>query len=126
MRLFKSSPLRSKKHRMNVASLECVACGLEGSTQAAHRNEGKGMGIKACDSQMMALCVRCHADIDQGGNLDRETRRAIELAFVKVTRQIMKNRNLWSADIESAYQKINPDQFVAGQGSINAANGVPN
>ena len=126
MMIFKSSPLRSKKHRMNVATLECVACGLEGMTQAAHRNEGKGMGIKACDSQMMALCVRCHSDLDQGGKLDRETRRAIELAYVKVTRQLMKNRNLWSADIEAAYQKLNPDQLVAGQGSINSVIGVPN
>ena len=121
MRLFKSSPLRSKKHRMNVASLECVACGLEGMTQAAHRNEGKGMGIKACDSQMMALCVVCHADLDQGGKLDRDSRRAIELAFVKVTRQMMQNRNIWAAEIESAYQKINPTVQV---GSINALNGV--
>ena len=107
MNLFKPSRFRSASHRKLVASLPCIACGLEGYTQAAHRNEGKGMGIKACDSQMMPLCFRCHSELDQGGKLDRETRRTIELAYVKATRQILINRSQWSPEVEAAYQKIN-------------------
>ena len=106
MNLFKPSRLRSSFHRKIVASLPCIACGLEGYTQAAHRNEGKGMGIKACDSQMMPLCVSCHRELDQGGKLDRETRRTIERAYVKTTRQILINRNLWSPEVEAAYQRV--------------------
>lgn len=104
--IFKSRPYRSEKHRRLIASLPCIACGLEGFTQAAHRNEGKGLAIKACDSQMMPLCYRCHSDIDQGGKMDRETRRTIELAYVKATRQTLINRNLWSEEVEAAFQKI--------------------
>lgn len=113
--IFKSKPWRSEKHRRLIASLPCIACGIEGSTQAAHRNEGKGLGIKACDSQMMPLCVNCHRDLDQGGKLDRETRRTLELAYVKTTRQKMIGLNIWSEEVESAYQKINPS--VAADGS---------
>lgn len=105
--IFKSRPYRSEKHRRLIASMPCIACGLEGYTQAAHRNEGKGMGIKACDSQMMPLCFRCHSDLDQGGKLDRETRRTLELAYVKTTRQKMIGLNTWSEEVELAYQKIN-------------------
>lgn len=105
--IFKLRPYRSEKHRRLIASLPCIACGYEGHTQAAHRNQGKGLGIKACDSQMMPLCFRCHSEIDQGGNLDRDTRRTIELAFVKATRQVLINRNQWSPEVEAAYQKIN-------------------
>lgn len=104
--IIKSRPWRSEKHRFEVASLPCIACGLEGHTQAAHRNEGKGMGIKACDSQMMPLCFRCHSELDQGGKLDRETRRTIERAYVKTTRQALINRNLWSKAAEEAYQRV--------------------
>ncbi len=113
--IFKSRPWRSEKHRRLVASLACIDCGAEGSTQAAHRNEGKGMGIKACDSQLMALCHRCHSYIDQGGKLDKESRRFIELAYVKATRQKMIGLSIWSNDAEVAYQKINPS--VAADGS---------
>lgn len=106
MMLTKLNYFRSEKHRKNVASLPCIACGIEGSTQAAHRNFGKGFSLKSCDSQMMPLCFSCHSEIDQGGNLDRDTRRTIELAFVKATRQVLINRNQWSPEVEAAYQKI--------------------
>ena len=103
MNFWKPSRWRSEAHRRNVALLPCVACGCVGSTQAAHRNETKGMGIKACDSQMMALCFRCHAEIDQGGKLDRESRRAIEKAYVKATRQKLIDAGKWPARAEQAY-----------------------
>lgn len=116
--IFKAKPWRSEKQRRLVASLACIDCEAEGMTQAAHRNEGKGMGIKACDSQLMALCHRCHSFIDQGGKLDKETRRYVELAYVKATRQKLISLNLWSEEAEAAYKKINPP--VVADGSINA------
>lgn len=104
--IYKSKPWRSEKHRRWIASLPCIACESEGHTQAAHRNEGKGMAIKACDSQMMPLCFRCHSELDQGGKLDKETRRTLERAYVKATRMAMINLNIWSDEAEKAYQKI--------------------
>lgn len=61
--------------RRAVASLPCVLCGKAGETQVAHRNEGKGMGIKTDDSLTAALCGACHAEIDQGAHLTRDERR---------------------------------------------------
>lgn len=43
-----------------------MVCFREGRTQAAHRNQGKGMSIKTDDCFTAALCVECHAEIDQG------------------------------------------------------------
>src|SRR5690606_7474331 len=54
----------------------CVLCGRPG-VQAAHRNELKGMGIKADDSATAALCPDCHRHIDQGSVYPLDQRRAI-------------------------------------------------
>lgn len=54
----------------------CVLCGKFG-TQVAHRNEGKGMGLKVQDHLCAALCPECHHDIDNGNRLDRAERRAL-------------------------------------------------
>lgn len=74
MSYLKEPAHRSEKWLRAVASLHCVLCGAEG-TQAAHRNEGKGMGIKVDDALTAALCPPCHTAIDQGPLLTREQRR---------------------------------------------------
>ncbi len=106
MSFLKPTRWRSEKHRRLVASLDCIICGTSGRTQAAHRNEGKSMGMKACDSQMMALCVECHRWIDQGGKTDKATRRVMELSYVKATRKKMVDTGIWSAAAEAAYMKV--------------------
>ena len=68
---------RSEDLRRAVASLECMHCGVEGRTQAAHSNQqrdGKGMGHKASDAALAALCVECHSEIDQGRALSKVQR----------------------------------------------------
>ncbi|WP_291971484.1 hypothetical protein [Candidatus Symbiopectobacterium sp.] len=83
---------RSKKWLATVGSIEqCVLCGRWG-TQVAHRNEGKGIGIKTDDCASAALCICCHAEIDNGKNLTREERRqlmdrAIILTIQKLSRE---------------------------------------
>jgi hypothetical protein len=56
-------------------------------TQAAHANwgvYGKGMGQKAHDCFVAALCIRCHAELDQGKNLTSDERQQMwEAAFRK-------------------------------------------
>jgi hypothetical protein len=60
-----------------VAGLEyCRLCGAAG-VQVAHRNEGKGIGLKTPAHMTAALCPRCHAEIDSGKNLLRDERRAL-------------------------------------------------
>jgi hypothetical protein len=59
-----------------VAGLEyCRLCGAAG-VQCAHRNEGKGMGLKTPAHMTAALCPSCHHEIDNGRTLDRSERRA--------------------------------------------------
>jgi hypothetical protein len=103
----KESVLRSKKHRMTVASMSCLSCQSASGVQAAHRNEGKGMGIKACDSQIFPLCYLCHSALDQGGMMSKNERREHEKRLVDETRKILIDSKTWGDDIEAAYQKIN-------------------
>ena len=71
--------------RRAVASLPCVLCGREGQTQCAHRNEGKGMGIKTDDFLTAALCPTCHVAIDQGPDLLRNERRSMMDSAILLT-----------------------------------------
>ncbi|MCC7586185.1 DUF1364 domain-containing protein [Serratia sp. Lou2A] len=83
---------RSKKWLAAVGQIEqCVLCGNWG-TQVAHRNEGKGMGLKTDDCATAALCVYCHTAIDNGKDLSREERRqmmdrAIVLTIIQIARR---------------------------------------
>lgn len=87
-------PYRSKKWLQAVASIECcVLCGAYG-VQAAHRNEGKGMGQKASDCLTAALCIKCHHDIDNGKELSREERRAMMDKAIVLTLEILVNRGM--------------------------------
>lgn len=42
---------------------------------AAHRNEGKGMGLKNPDEQTVPACHSCHMELDQGNKYTREEKR---------------------------------------------------
>lgn len=75
MNYLKVQTFRSERWLRAVASLPCVICFREGATQAAHRNQGKSMGMKTDDCLTAALCVTCHAEIDSGKDLTRQERR---------------------------------------------------
>ncbi|HEM7842592.1 DUF968 domain-containing protein [Burkholderia multivorans] len=90
----KALTYRSEKLRRAVASLPCVCCGREGMTQAAHANQGKGMGIKASDARIAALCVDCHSRLDQGGKMTKAERRAFEDQMVARTYVELVERGL--------------------------------
>jgi beta-glucanase (GH16 family) len=69
---------RSERLLRAVSSLDCQICGISGMTQAAHANwgvYGKGMGQKAHDCFVAALCQHCHHEIDQGKELTKEERQ---------------------------------------------------
>ena len=76
---------RSVPMRMAVARLDCVACGASGQTQAAHLNQGKGMGTKNSDALLAALCWDCHAEYDQGRSMTKQQRRAFGYEMVAKT-----------------------------------------
>lgn len=71
----KPTTYRNEKLRRLVAQLPCQHCGAVGQTQAAHRNQGKGMGLKTSDSLVAALCATCHSELDQGLRMTKAERR---------------------------------------------------
>ena len=77
----------SEQWRRHVAGLPCVHCG--GASQAAHRNLGKGLGLKTDDCLCAALCPPEHARIDQGRDLTRDERRAIMDRYIVLTLQAL-------------------------------------
>ncbi|WP_454751662.1 DUF968 domain-containing protein [Cupriavidus necator] len=79
---------RSEKLRRAVASLPCVCCGRQGATQAAHANLacfGKGMGHKASDAAIMALCIACHVMLDQGKDMTKAERWDKQMEWIAKT-----------------------------------------
>lgn len=70
------------KHLLEACRLlPCQHCGKDdGTVCAAHSNwssEGKGMGLKASDAAVAALCFTCHRLLDQGSRLDRQEKRVM-------------------------------------------------
>ena len=89
----KAAPVRDEAYRRAVAALACAHCGKPGPSQCAHGDEGKGMGIKACDLTCFALCADapgrrgCHVLIGSSGLFTREQRRALETKYAEQTRK---------------------------------------
>ena len=96
----KQTYIRSQTLLKAVAGLQCQCCGHENS-QAAHSNwsGGKGKGIKACDTHIAALCLKCHWEIDQGNKLSKEERKDKWLQAHRRTVQALQNQGRWPIDI---------------------------
>jgi hypothetical protein len=85
--------------------MPCYECETESGIQAAHANFGKGMAIKACDSQTFPLCQTCHQWLDQSGELNKEERRNYERSAVDGTRRLFRALGQWTDQVEEAYQR---------------------
>lgn len=73
-------PVAADQRRLfgHVASLPCQRCSKSPPSQVAHSNsqrDGKGMGIKASNFRVAALCPECHVEIDSGTSMSKEERR---------------------------------------------------
>jgi len=84
---------RSKRLLEAIRECPCANCGAEDSTiVAAHRNQGKGMGIKTSDALVAGLCFTCHQDLDSGKNMNREERREFwNQAYIKTMQYMIEN-----------------------------------
>lgn len=103
----KETPLRSEAYRRAVASLPCAICGVHGYSQAAHANQGKGMGMKACDLTCFPACgprpgiQGCHAALDQGALFTKAVRRELEPVWAADTQRRIKAMGLWPPGLPS-------------------------
>lgn len=95
----KPKAYRNKKLLEAVRQMPCQNCGAQdGTVCAAHSNfseHGKGMGQKASDACVAALCHRCHAILDQGKDLSKAERREMWLdAHVSTIRWLIEHEIL--------------------------------
>jgi len=103
----KAAPVRSEAYRRAVASLPCAYCGIEGYSQHAHENDGKGARLKVDDRRAMPLCCSrpgiegCHVAFDQyrlvpGG---RDAHADLGRALAEQTRNRLNALGLWPAGV---------------------------
>lgn len=101
----KAEPVRHEGYRRLVASLPCAHCFVFGYSQAAHGDQGKGMGIKSDDRTCYPACgphdgsPGCHWFIGTSGQIPREIRRAMERDYAARTRATIINLGRWPADL---------------------------
>jgi len=96
----KDAPVRSEAYRRAVASLPCIACGIQGYSQAAHLPpEAKGM--KQSDLLTFPLCCTrvgipgCHQDYDQYRLFPRDAAMAVGRAWAADTQRRIQAMGLW-------------------------------
>lgn len=101
----KAAPVRSETYRRLVASLPCLMCGIEGFSQHAHGNSGKGMALKTCDLFAFPLCSDrpgqrgCHSQLDQGALFAKEARREVEQEWARRTVLFLIGAGRWPAGL---------------------------
>ena len=67
---------RNSKLLKLLREIPCQSCGAsDGTVVAAHRNEGKGMGLKNSDALTCSLCYHCHYELDAGNKLTKDQKR---------------------------------------------------
>lgn len=99
----KENVLRSPAYENAVRALGfCVRCGWVGRPQFAHRDEGKGAGIKTDVRQGWAGCAGCHAVLGGhagGERMPKEQRRDEEDRLAAITRAELLLRGLWPKNV---------------------------
>jgi hypothetical protein len=83
---------RNKKLLELCRELPCQVCGRNnGTVVAAHRNEGKGIGLKVSDALVASLCFECHSEMDNGKTLTKEERRDMwNRAYINTIQQFIE------------------------------------
>ena len=100
----KAAPVRSEAYRRAMASLPCIACGIQGYSQAAHLPpEAKSM--KQSDLLTYPLCCTrvgipgCHQDYDQYRLFPREAAMAVGRAWAADTQRRIHAMGLWPTGV---------------------------
>jgi hypothetical protein len=102
----KTTAARSEAYRRLVAAMPCKACGIQGYSQAAHPNHGKGMGIKTDDRACFALCCDrvgvsgCHSKWDRYEIGGRFAQIPMEVAWGADTRRQITAQGQWPANLQ--------------------------
>jgi hypothetical protein len=83
-------PPRDEAYLDWIRELPCVACGIEGRSEAAHTGADAGMSMKASDYSCVPLCSGCHTQ--SPGAYHRVGKRAFEqrcaLSFAHIVERL--------------------------------------
>lgn len=104
----KEKAIESEPYRRLVAQLPCMWCGIEGYSQHAHLNYGKGLGMKTDDRTGFPLCCSrpgiegCHVAYDNYRLLEsggRDAHREYGLEAGRFTREQVLKAGLWPVSL---------------------------
>lgn len=104
----KENAVESEPYRRLVAQLPCMWCGVEGYSQHAHLNRGKGLGLKTDDRTGFALCCSrpgiegCHVAYDQYRLIegaDSDLHHEYGLEWGRITRHTISIAGLWPRSV---------------------------
>ena len=101
----KLKPIRDKRYRRYVASLPCISCRIEGYSQAAHPNFGRGLGQKSSDHDCFPLCstrpghMGCHAAFDMLLEMTLAERRELEIEYIARMRAQAKRHGWFKQEL---------------------------
>lgn len=99
----KDLPVESEPYRRLVAALPCINCRLEGRSQAAHPNTGKGKGMKADDRLCFPLCHvegnNCHGRFDLYQLYGRALQTDLEPHWALQTQRAILSDGAWPAGL---------------------------
>lgn len=115
----KSKPVRSEAYRRAVASLPCWLCCVCCYSQAAHGDQGKGLGIKACDLTCWPACgphddePGCHWLVGTSGRYSRDERRELEQKAAADTRALLVKMAEFDRDLRKVLVKVGLIQMEA-------------
>jgi hypothetical protein len=56
----RKGPPRDEAYLAWIREMPCIACGIEGRSEAAHTGSDGGMSMKASDYSCVPLCTECH------------------------------------------------------------------
>jgi len=101
----KDKPVENKSYLRLVAARPCINCGIQGHSQAAHENAGKGKSMKTDDRRTFPLCTvaanGCHEAFDQYRLFSgRAAHVTMGATWSKETREAIRADGLWPKDLE--------------------------
>jgi hypothetical protein len=97
----KTALWRSEPYRRYVSQQACFGCGIEGYSQCAHQNNGKGLSLRTSDWLTFPLCctrpghMGCHNMHDLCYDMTRDERRELEGKYVARMQEIA-GKDGWS------------------------------
>jgi hypothetical protein len=86
----RKGPPRDPAYLVWMREMDCIACGIEGRSEAAHTGTDGGMSQKASDYSCVPLCLACHTQAP--GAYHRVGKRAFEeqrgISFARIVERL--------------------------------------